>query len=270
MQLLLSWVEIYLQHFSFPLSLLLQCPKINRKSYIRVAPWKRNVIKTLITKKPKDRHSRHVVEVREAIQKVDPTIPSTQSPSQHFIWVSSKKSCPVGGLCGEYTSVVTEYSDPKVQEVAQVEENLELPDLQIKGTQLKQRRKKVNHQPARVAKPPLPPPQAMNQTTTTAEHPAGSSVSFEAQVTNSKTKNPARRTKRKRKTREELEAKQAAAAQRRMVCHSTTTVCILFEATPITTISFVMRLAIHVALTVALALSQLCRNWSRSCLRGWS
>ena len=267
MQLLLSWVEIYLQHFSFPLSLLLQCPKINRKSYIRVAPWKRNVIKTLITKKPKDRHSRHVVEVREAIQKVDPTIPSTQSPSQHFIWVSSKKSCPVGGLCGEYASVVTEYSDPKVQEVAQVEENLELSDLQIKGTQLKQRRKKVNHQP-RVAKPPLPLPQAMNQTTTTVEHPAGSSVSFEAQVTNSKTKNPARRTKRKRKTREELEAKQAAAAQRRMVCLSTT--CILFEATPIATISFVMRLAIHVALTVALALSQLGRNWSRSCLRDWS
>lgn len=209
-------------------------PKINRKSYIRVAPWKRNVIKTLITKKPKDSHSRDVVEVREAIQKADSTIPSTQSPSQHFIRISSKKSCPVGGLCGEYASVVTEYSDPKVQEVAQVGENLELPDLQIKGTQLKlplQRRKKVNHQP-QVAKLPLPPPRAMNQTTTTAEHPAGSSMSFEVQMANSETKKPARKTKRRRKTREELEAKQAAAAQRRMVCHSThltTTVYILLS-----------------------------------------
>ena len=58
-------------------------------------------------------------------------------------------------------------------------------------------------------------------------------MSFEVQMANSKTKKPARRTKRKRKTREELEAKQAAAAQRRMVCHLTTTVYILFEATPI-------------------------------------
>ena len=138
MQLLLSWVEnlltaFYIKYFpSYS-----YCPKINRKSYIRVAPWKRNVIKTLITKKPKDSHSGHVVEVREAIQKADSTIPSTQSPSQHFIWIYSKKSCLVGGLCGEYASVVTEYSDPKVQEVAQVEEILELPDLQIKGTQLK-------------------------------------------------------------------------------------------------------------------------------------
>ena len=236
-------LEIYLQHFSFPLSLLLQCPKINRKSYIRVAPWKRNVIKTLITKKPKDSHSRDVVEVREAIQKADSTIPSTQSPSQHFIRISSKKSCPVGGLCGEYASVVTEYSNPKVQEVTHVEENLEFPDLQIKGTQLKlhlQRRKKVNHQP-RVAKSLLPPPRAMNQTTTPAEHPAGSSMSFEVQMAKSKTKKPARRTKRKRKTREELEAKQAVAAQRRMVCHLTTTVCILLSYFH----PFVMRLALY-------------------------
>ena len=206
---------------------------------MRVFPRPRNVTLSLITKKPKDSHSRHVVEVREAIQKVDPTIPSTQSPSQHFIWVSSKKSCPVGGLGGEYASVVTEYSDQNAEEVTQVEENLEIPDLQIKGEELKLPRNitKTNHQfPA--AKHLLSP--WITSLTTAVEHPG----SLEVQVAKRKTKNPAKKMKRKRRTREELDEKQAAAAQRRMVCqsmHTSPTVCILFQAsyTPTTTIIFI-------------------------------
>ena len=82
-------------------------------------------------------------------------------------------------------------------------------------------------------------------------------------MANSKTKKPAR-TKRKRKTGEELEAKQAAAGQRRMVCHSThltTTVYILLSYSYHYYFICDEVSAIHVALTVTLELSQLCRNW---------
>ena len=195
------------------------------------------------TKKPKDDQTRHVV-VREAIQKADSTIPSTQSDSQHFIRISSKKSS-VGemnsGLDGDYASVITEFSDQISQEVAEVAEGLEVPDLKIEGRALKLpagSRKKTKKTVAAV-KPPMPQPPWVLEKKTSSSSKAHlqqlrTGVAFEVQVGTQRSEGkPAMRRKRRRATKKDLDAKQAAASQRRKVCQSmheyaTIAVCICF------------------------------------------
>lgn len=223
--------------------LLLQCPnKINRKSKVRVAPQPQNIttkpVTNLTIKKPKDNHTRHVVVVKEAVEKADSTIPSTLSNPQHFIRISSKKS-NVGemnsGLFGDYASVITEFSDKISQEVAEVAEGLEVPDFEINGRALKlpsgNRRKSINRRcktlPA-VMKPPMPqPPWILEKKTSSfsdalLQRPKTSGgVAFEVQVgpQNSRPKRkPAMKKKRRRATKKDLDAKQALAAERRKVC----------------------------------------------------
>ena len=170
--------------------------------------------------------------VREAIQKADSTIPSTQSNSQHFIRISSKKSNVGGmnsGLGGEYASVITEFSDHISQEVAEVAEGLEVPDLQIEGQALKLpagSRKKTKKTVAAV-KPPMPQPPWILEKKTSSSSKADlqqlrTGVAFEVQVGAERSEvKPVMRRKRRRATKKDLDTKQAAASQRRKVCHST-------------------------------------------------
>lgn len=207
-----------------------------------MAPQPQNITTKPVTntvKKPKDNRTRHVVVVKEAVQKADSTIPSTLSNPQHFIRISSKKS-NVGemnsGLCGDYASVITEFSDEISQEVAEVAEVLEVPDFEIKGRTLKlpsgNRRKSINRRRktlAAVMKPPMPqPPWILEKKTSSfsdalLQRPKTSGgVAFEVQVgpQSSRPKRKPAMKKRRRATKKDLDAKQALAAERRKVCPS--------------------------------------------------
>ena len=255
------------------------------------------------TKKPKvkDDQTQHVV-VREAIQKADSTIPSTQSNSQHFIRISSKKSSVGGmntgldgeyasGLDGEYASVITEFSDQISQDVAEVAEGLEVPDLQIEGLALKLpagSRKKTKKTLAAV-KPPMPQPPWVLEKKTSSSSEAHlqqlrTGVAFEVQVGAQRSEGkPVMKRKRRRATKKDLDAKQAAASQRRKVCHSmhvSATSCLQlllghstwtgppFANMIVTKTGGKMATVLYMHHCYPCIICQLCRSWSRTWWRG--